>query len=278
MMMMMMMNTRRLSTKMAGWWLPLALLLIQSKTLMVQAKRVRDSSSFVEESDPYQVTLPNGNVENVVFRTSNRRRRVASSSSSSWLSFGEQLPESSSSTKEEDTDSFAFWRDLLWMDETSTSAEFKVKLPNGKNHMVQYMVTKCHTRRRERNLLRALVEDQQEEEAELVKDGELPYGDYKVILPNGKDQFVTYAPVPSVSSTATAPNTDRPTSWPGIQADIAAWASEIYDMQDQDGYWDNKMNGNERRNLWEGFSGTYRINGIDGKGKYIVLYRVQVME
>ena len=49
----------------------------------------------------------------------------------------------------------------------------------------------------------------------------MPLGQYKVILPNGHDQFVM---VPSLSSSTTSATADA------LEADIAAWASEYFHM------------------------------------------------
>ena len=101
----------------------------------------------------------------------------------------------------------------------------------------------------------------------------MPYGEYKVILPNGTDQFVTYSP----------------TSDAGIQAIMAAWSTKIHSMEEQQQQQQGTGHGRHERDRtlqWDDKvpalgsihpSGSYRLNRPDGS-YHIVTYHVVRMD
>ena len=224
------------------WTAPLPAVISAAFMLMmgstcVTAHQIRGSSNVYVIREDCAIILPNGRRQVVSFYSSSRHGRRDAE-----LKHDEDDQDLGS---EEDLNEEEELRGLLW--DNDNMDVYTVERPNGTTDKVRFIVSEDIVRRNER-------EDWD------WNDGSLPYGKYKVILPNGQSQIATY------SSTSEA----------GIEADIAAWASEIFNMQiHQEGRRDRGLQWDDKIPAFSNVrpSGSYRLNRPDGN-YHIVTYHV----
>ena len=255
------------------WFL---LWLSHDASIVVTAKRIHGSvtTAVDEEMDYYRVTLPDGTKEMVAFHTERRRRRRAALL---------EEEESLLSIMEQDDDPYP--RALLEDDALANRRNtYQVELPNGGNqHQVQFMITNGGIDR-SRSRRRTLMEEEYDNDHhhQEISPKSLPEDEYKVILPDGQDQFVSYFYDDSSSSSSSSAQSVLAS----IEADLVAWSSEIFNMLWQEG--DEGMNGRrlQRHRKLDDFMdqdppqphlGSYRLNDSEGN-YYIVSYRILVQE
>ena len=260
--------------------------------------------THVQEQE-YTVTLPDGSRQLVNFYKDRRRRRNAETNDYDDDDDDEEdaldwVDEHLDNGEEEEEE----FRSLLW-DNGDMDNVYVVERALGRTSQVRFMVSNAidnnlllgrssssssspdhgdrrfledaYTRCRLKPCPRPIIHKSTfhgSQSSDHYGNNDMPLGEYKVILPNGHDQFVTYS-----SSTSEA----------GIEADMAAWSSEIFHMsihQDETG-----GSGRRRRRLgsshhrqdrrlhWDDGmesirpSGSYRLNRPDGS-YHIVTYHV----